>query len=389
MDPIRYSLSTISLGLLWLSLPVQADATYSIVACDAQTRACGVAVQTNNLAVGASVPYAQAGVGAVASQFETNPAYGPRALALMAQGRKPQDALDQVLREDGNFEGQGVEARQVGVVDVDGGAAVFTGAQAADSPWAGARKGKGYSIQGNGLAGARVIEDMERAYLNSTGPLAERLLLALEAGDAAGGQTTGRESAALLVKTAAGYPIDVDLRVDHSSDPVKDLRTAYNIQAARQQVIQAKVAAQQNNPERARALLIGAVARTNAPRVCIQAARVALRIQDNELALQYLSMAFSQSVVWAREEIGSGRYAELGANPLFHRWVTADQEQSARTGYGSLKDGQATDERRIQVARVLLEVGDATDALRLLPDTGSSAEVRLLRAQANAALSNK
>jgi hypothetical protein len=193
----------------------------------------------------------------------------------------------------------------------------------------------------------------------------------------------------LLVKTAAGYPIDVDLRVDHSSDPVKDLRTAYNIQAARQQVIQAKVAAQQNNPERARALLIGAVARTNAPRVCIQAARVALRIQDNELALQYLSMAFSQSVVWAREEIGSGRYAELGANPLFHRWVTADQEQSARTGYGSLKDGQATDERRIQVARVLLEVGDATDALRLLPDTGSSAEVRLLRAQANAALSNK
>src|ERR1035438_3278356 len=179
------------------------------------------------------------------------------------------------------------------------------------------------------------------------------------------------------------------MRVDHSGDPVRDLRTAYNIQAARQQVIQAKVAAQQNDPEGARALLIGAMARTNAPRVCILAARVALSIQDKGLALQYLSMAFSQNVEWAREEIGSGRYAELGTNPLFHRWVDADQEQSAGTKYRRLKDGQATEARRIQVARVLLEVGDATDALRLLPDTGSSAEVRLLRAQANAALSAK
>jgi hypothetical protein len=181
----------------------------------------------------------------------------------------------------------------------------------------------------------------------------------------------------------------VDLRVDHSSDPVRDLRIAYNIQAARQQVIQAKAAAQQNNPEGARTLLIGAVARTSAPRVCIQAARVALSIRDTELALQYLSMAFSQNVAWAREEIGAGRYAALGNSPLFHRWVTADQEQSAHAGYRSLRDGQASEAKRIQVARVLLEVGDATDALRLLPDTGPSAEVRVLRALANAALSVK
>jgi uncharacterized Ntn-hydrolase superfamily protein len=384
MNSARYSL-----GILWLFLPIHASATYSIVACDAQTRACGVAVQTNNLAVGASVPYAQAGVGAVASQFETNPAYGPRALALMAQGRKPQSALDQILREDGNFEGQGTEARQVGVVGVDGDAAVFTGSQAEASPWAGARKGKGYSIQGNGLAGARVVENMERVFLNSAGPLAERLLLALEAGDAAGGQTTGRESAALLVRTLAGYPIDVDLRVDHSSDPVRDLRTAYSIQAARQQVIQAKAAAQQNDAGKARALLIGAVARTNAPRVCIQAARVAVSIGDTELAVQYLSMAFSQNAAWAREEIGSGRYAELGANPLFHRWVTPDQEKSANTEYRGLQDGQASEAKRIQVARVMLEVGDAADALRVLPEKGSSAEIRALRSQATAALSAK
>jgi hypothetical protein len=181
----------------------------------------------------------------------------------------------------------------------------------------------------------------------------------------------------------------VDLRVDHSSDPVRDLRTAYNIQAARQQVIQARAAAQQNDAEGARARLIGAVARSGAPRVCIQAARVALSIRDRELAVQYLSMAFSQNVAWAREEIGAGRYAELGTNSLFHRWVTADQEQSAQIEYRSLQDGRAGEVKRIQVARVLLEVGDTTDALRLLPDSASSGEARILRAQAKAALSAK
>jgi|SRR5580700_1150740 hypothetical protein len=93
-----------------------AQATYSIVACDAKTRECGVAVETNNLAVGASVPYAQAGVGAVASQFETNPHYGPRGLALLAQGMSPAEAMKKILAEDGNFDGQGIAARQVGIV---------------------------------------------------------------------------------------------------------------------------------------------------------------------------------------------------------------------------------------------------------------------------------
>src|SRR5580700_12078627 len=97
-----------------------AQATYSIVACDAQTRECGVAVETNNLAVGASVPYAQAGVGAVASQFETNPHYGPRGMALLAQRMSPAEVMKKILAEDGNFDGQGIQARQVGIVSIDG-----------------------------------------------------------------------------------------------------------------------------------------------------------------------------------------------------------------------------------------------------------------------------
>jgi hypothetical protein len=124
-----------------VSFSVYANATYSIVACDLKTRECGVAVQTNNLAVGASVPYAQAGVGAVASQFETNPMHGPRGLALMAGGKNPAETLQQLLREDGNFDGEGIEARQVGIVAVDSRAAFYTGREAADSNWAGARSG--------------------------------------------------------------------------------------------------------------------------------------------------------------------------------------------------------------------------------------------------------
>src|SRR5271165_5217582 len=139
--------------LMLLAWAEGASATYSIVACDAKTRECGVAVQTNNLAVGASVPYAQAGVGAVASQFETNPNYGVRGLALLAAGKSPAEALEQLLREDGNFEGAGTEARQVAIVGMYGRAAVHSGAEVLRAEWAGERHGRGYSVQGNGLAG--------------------------------------------------------------------------------------------------------------------------------------------------------------------------------------------------------------------------------------------
>src|SRR5450755_4140044 len=114
-------------------------ATYSIVACDSQTKQCGVAVQTNNLAVGSSVPYAQAGVGAIASQFETNPKFGPSGLALLSQGKSPDEVLKQIVREDGNFDGQGIEARQVGIVALDGRSIFYTGQEAASANWAGGR----------------------------------------------------------------------------------------------------------------------------------------------------------------------------------------------------------------------------------------------------------
>jgi uncharacterized Ntn-hydrolase superfamily protein/predicted negative regulator of RcsB-dependent stress response len=379
------------LPLLLAIFAPTAYATYSIVACDSQTRQCGVAVQTNNLAVGASVPYAQAGVGALASQFETNPRYGPRGLALLSEGKSPDETLKQLLREDGFFDGEGTEARQVGIVALDGRATFFTGQDAASSNWAGGHSGKGYSIQGNGLAGPQVAEAMEQAFLKTQGPLADRLMAALVAGDAAGGQRTGRESAALLVRTPNGFPMDIDLRVDHASDPVAELQTLYNMQCARQRVIDAGIAARKGQFEQSRTLMISAVARASGwARVWIRAAKVAEQIEERPLALQYVTMAFSENPAWVQQEIGSGEYAELGAEPMFHRWVTAEQEQRALSAYRELHEASTSSAQDyVRVARILLEVGHPHEALTMLEGSGGAltenVALGLARAEAYAA----
>ena len=353
---------------VFLLCAASARGTYSIIACDAKTKQCGVAVQTNNLAVGASVPYAQAGIGALVSQFETNPHYGPRGLALLAQGMSTDDTLKRLLAEDGNFEGAGPEARQVALVSLDGRTASYTGEEAQGAQWAGARSGPGYSIQGNGLAGPNVAEAMERAFLTTEGTLAERLLAALTAGDLAGGQTTGRESAALLVRTQDGWPFDIDLRVDHSADPVSDLRKLFDMQSARQQVMEARRASKQGRPTDAKALLMRAVARASAwPRVWLQAAEVAADVEDSELALQYLAVAFAQNPAWSDVEIGSGRFSALGRNPMFRRWVTDSQRQRAAAEYEeSKRSANMSAEKSMETVRKLLEAGLPGEAITIL-----------------------
>ncbi len=381
----------LGMSVMLLTCAEGARATYSIVACDAKTRECGVAVQTNNLAVGASVPYAQAGVGAVASQFETNPQYGPRGLVLLAQGMSPSDVLKKLLAEDGNFDGEGIEARQVGIVSADGRAANYTGDEARDADWAGARSGVGYSVQGNGLFGPKVIEDMERTFLNTPGTLAEKLIAALAAGDTAGGQKTGRQSAALLVRTIDGFPMDIDLRVDDSSDPVRELKKLFDMQSGRQLVIDGNAAARRGEFERAKRLLVAGVARGSGwARIYIRGARVAEEIEEPKLALKYIDLAFSQNAAWAEAEIGEGNYAELGGAAEFHRWVTGQKEKIAVAAYERLRVKKyATREERISVGRILLEAGRASEALQALSgmqrgDEGSI-EVRLLRSTAYAA----
>ncbi len=197
--------------------------TFSIVARSTDGESWGVAVASKFLAVGAVVPAAVAGVGAVATQADANVAYKGLALSHLDEGATASIALQRLLEED-----EGREDRQVGIVDVDGGAASHTGHACLD--WAGSVTGEGYAIQGNILAGDFVVAAMQDAFEASDPdePLARRLLAALAAGDDAGGDRRGRQSAALLVvRDGAGYAggddIAVDLRVDDHPDPVTEL----------------------------------------------------------------------------------------------------------------------------------------------------------------------
>jgi uncharacterized Ntn-hydrolase superfamily protein len=197
--------------------------TFSIVARSASGTDFGVAVASKFLAVGAAVPAAAAGVGAIATQSYANLAYRPDGLSLLAAGRSAALTLETLTSAD-----EKRETRQAGIVDSSGAAATFTGDECL--PWAGGVTGHGYAIQGNILVGAQVVDAMERAWLVSDPslPLARRLLTALTAGDQAGGDRRGRQSAALLVVTpeggyGGGSDVFVDLRIDDHPDPVPEL----------------------------------------------------------------------------------------------------------------------------------------------------------------------
>ena len=201
--------------------------TFSIVARSDDGESWGVAVASKFLAVGSAVPAAVAGIGAIATQADANIAYKFLALAHLDEGATAEVALDRLLEED-----EGRDHRQVGIVDSDGNAATYTGSECFD--WAGGVTGSsgergGFAIQGNILTGPEVVEAMAAAWSETVGQAIERrLLAALTAGDRAGGDSRGRQSAALLVvRDGAGYggndDTAVDLRVDDHTDPVTEL----------------------------------------------------------------------------------------------------------------------------------------------------------------------
>jgi uncharacterized Ntn-hydrolase superfamily protein len=196
-------------------------ATFSIVGFDPETDSLGVAVQSKFLAVGSVVPWARAGVGAVATQAMANYTYGPRGLELMARGKTADETVEGLISTD-----EDRQHRQVGAVDARGRAATFTGSECFE--WAGGATGEHYAAQGNILVGGETVEAMARTYEEAGGDLAARLLSALEAGQAAGGDSRGKQSAALLVvREGGGYGGDndrvVDLRVDDHPDPLREL----------------------------------------------------------------------------------------------------------------------------------------------------------------------
>ena len=201
--------------------------TFSIVAYDRKTGDLGVAVQSKFIAVGAIVPWAKAKVGAVATQASVNVTYGPRGLKLLEEGVSPQSAIEKLLSND-----EDGDSRQLAIVDATGRVAVHTGSKCME--WAGHAMGDGYSCQGNILAGRDVVYSMANAYEQTSGDLIDKLLAALVAGQKAGGDRRGEQSAAILiVRERGGYQgfTDryVDLRVDDSPHPIDELKRILNV----------------------------------------------------------------------------------------------------------------------------------------------------------------
>ena len=193
--------------------------TWSIIARDA-SGAFGIAIASRFFAVGALCPYIRSGVGAVATQALVNPLYGTAALDALAQGLSPGDVVERVIAPD-----EGRDQRQLHLIGADGKSAAHTGSACVD--WCGHMAGEGYSVAGNMLAGGQVIEataDAWRAHADL--PFAERLIAALAAGDAAGGDKRGKQGAALKIHTTEDYPA-LDIRVDDHAEPIAELQRLY------------------------------------------------------------------------------------------------------------------------------------------------------------------
>jgi uncharacterized Ntn-hydrolase superfamily protein len=215
--------------------------TFSIIAFDPATNEFGVGVQSHAFTAGAAVPYAIAGVGAVATQAAANRLYGPKAIALLEQGLSPAEVVKRLTDED-----PGRDTRQVAVIDKQGRSAVYTGKHVIDrnsdpkdfvhlGGYAGHIAGQNFSVQGNTLASEDVLKNMARAYEQGKGSMAERMMDALDAGQSAGGDTRGMQSAGLLVvrpvAPGSNATVDriVDIRVDDAVDPFKELRRLLDI----------------------------------------------------------------------------------------------------------------------------------------------------------------
>jgi len=220
--------ASLAAGCATASRELPPVATFSIVAFDPDTQELGVAVQSRFLGVGAVVPWAKAGVGAIATQSFANTTYGPKGLELLAQGKTAQQVIEELTKDD-----RAKEQRQVGIVSAKGEAATFTGSKC--MAWAGGQVGDHFCVQGNILAGEPVVEAMAKGFEESTGEdVGERMIDALAAGQAAGGDKRGMQSAALyLVHEGWGYAgfndRYRDVRVDDHAKPIDELRRVYRL----------------------------------------------------------------------------------------------------------------------------------------------------------------
>lgn len=309
--------------------------TFSIIAFDPATGELGVGVQSRAFGAGAAVPYAKPGVGAIATQASANRQYGPRAIALLEQGLSPAEVVKRITDED-----PGRDTRQVAVIDTKGRSAVYTGKRVIDrnsdpkdlvhlGGYAGHVTGENFSAQGNTLASAAVVEAMATAYRNGKGVMAERLMDALDAAQAKGGDTRGMQSAGLLVvrpldpKSESTVERIVDIRVDDSPEPFIELRRLLNMTTGVPNRLMTRAAESSKAGKHAEAIADAKAALAINPRaetLMYGLAKLYAAAGETRLAMEQLSTAISrQPKQWKFEASNDPAFEKLRSLPEFQR----------------------------------------------------------------------
>jgi uncharacterized Ntn-hydrolase superfamily protein len=302
------------------SLENQTISTFSIVARDSLTGELGVAVASRFFSVGSVVPWAKANVGAVATQSFANTSFGWRGLELLEKGATPEEVMEILLRNDDD-----PEQRQLGIVSFDGKSITYTGNKC--NPWAGGRSGPNYAIQGNILAGESVMTAMEKTFLETEGTLADRLYAALLAGDEQGGDTRGKQSAAMLiVKENAGYggytDRAIDVRVDDHPEPFKELGRLLNYAQMNYSWNEAWTLFTQKKYLEALPLMERtAKLSPENPEVLYDLAVIQLSAGEKEETLKTLEKAVSLNPKFKQQAVGDNDLKSLRSDPEFQKIV--------------------------------------------------------------------
>ena len=334
----RTSIAVLALGLAWLwhapRLGAQAPvdetgeeivATFSIVGRDPTTGELGVAVQSRAFRAGAVDSYAKAGVGAIATQAAANQTYGPRGLELLALGLSADEVVEHLTGSD-----PGRDRRQLAVIDAEGRVRAYTGS--ATSDWAGHIEGENFSVQGNILAGETVVRAMAEAFESSEGPLALRLMDALDAGEAAGGDARGKQAGGVLVVKPigdSGRTSDrwVDVRVDDHAEPFRELRRLVNMSISRIHSREARALAAAGRFEEAVAAQREAIEIVPGEDQLIYGlARLHARAGDAEGAVAALAEAIAIDVRWRELAASQADFDNIRGNAPFQRLLESREQ---------------------------------------------------------------
>ena len=295
-------------------------ATFSIVARDPITEELGVAVQSRAFRAAAIVSYAKSGVGAIATQASANQSYGPRGLELLEQGLSPDEVVTRLTNAD-----EGRDRRQLAVIDAQGRVSAYTGSRTSD--WAGHIEGNNYSVQGNILVSEEVVQAMAQAFETAEGELAERLMAALDAGQAAGGDARGKQSGGILVVKPigdSGRTTDrwIDVRVDDHPTPFLEIRRLMNMSVSRNKTrLATQLASEGRFPDAIAAQRKAIAMRPGNDQYLYGLARLHARAGNTASAIEVLSQAIVMNERWQEQARSESDFVSISSDRRFRRLI--------------------------------------------------------------------